>query len=480
MKEHQSHKTSTVNFETIASNLRQYTLTSVVECSHQLMVMVDRNNDKAYPIWNVLVLMKWAYATCDNSGRLKEATVSDIEDVVNLINNFHDGIKIVDFKKGIKSELKKIAFQQFWFQDHIDEQVMFRADVFFTHVRTKVNIDEEFKKTSGISIRDFLKCTYILYIYFHRDRFNKKVQFDGVLYPEDLDAIFTLVGKDTFMRFLELIIFPMADPASLQRMNFEGYQLYETTLWNRYPLLMVRDRVILTHRGPLKSMIRNFLYDYLKKNSIPFRTEVGERMEKYVELGMIETNTKYINERQLQAEFMLQKVCDFLVEDEVLIECKAIELSPTAGIRRTKEVLLNEFDTNATKAYKQLLSVAHSMKTKIKFGLITTFKETLLGYGADSFHEFMGDPIVAFADSHNIDLSLLPPDRIVFITIEDWDRLIRLKKHTGQRMAEILNNGFQYFHDGQVILFEQVLDKLCEGIQLPSLNYLEQARSTFA
>jgi hypothetical protein len=444
-----------------------------------MLVEVDRAKDKEYPFWHILVLIKWAFVCCNDSGR-REATIGDIEDTVTLINDYHDGVKPVDFKKGIKSELKKIAFQQFWFQDHIDVEVLCRSEVFFNHIKTRVEIDKEFKATSGLSIRDFLNCAYFLYLYFNRDQFDKEVQFDGVLYPEDLEAIIAFTGKETLITFLNLIIFPMTEPNSLQKMKLEAYQLYETTLWNRYPLLMVRNQVVLVHRSSLKSMIRNFLYDYLKKNSIPFRTEIGERMEKYVELGIKETNTKYLTEKQLQAKFALQKVCDYLIEDDVLIECKAIEISPTAGIKRTREILQNEFDTNATKAYTQLLSVAHNMKSKVQFGIVITYKETLLGYGEDSFKEFMQEPILAFLELNKIDLSVLPPDRLVYITVEDWDRLIRLKMHTGQKMAEILNNGFQYFRDNEVVLFEQVLDKLCQGIKLPSLTYLEQARPTFA
>src|SRR5690606_32656398 len=111
------------------------------------------------------------------------------------------------------------------------------------------------------------------------------------------------------------------------------------------------------------------------------------------------------------------------------------------------------FDTSATKAYTQLLSVAHNMKSKIQFGIVITYKETLLGYGEDSFKEFMQEPIFAFLELHKIDLSVLPPDRLVYITLEDWDRLIRLKIYTGQKMAEILNKGFQYFRDNEVVLF---------------------------
>lgn len=467
------------DFNTIKEKLADFTLSSVVKSSHDLLVAVENAKDKTYPFWNVLVLLKWAYGNCNDSTSLREATIVDIQDMITLINDFHDGVKLVDFKKGIKSELKKIAFQQFWFQDHIDMEVLCRAEVFFNHMKTRVDIDKEFKATSGLSIREFLNCVYLLYLYFNRDQFDKEVQFDGVLYPEDLDAIFPSAGQEIFLTFLRLIIYPMTDANSLQRIKFEVYQLYETTLWNRYPLLMVRNQVILIHRSALKSMIRNFLYDYLKKNSIPFRTEIGERMEKYVELGIKETKTKYLTEKQLQAEFTLQKVCDYLIEDDVLIECKAIELSPTAGIKRTKEILQNEFDTSATKAYTQLLSVAHNMKSKVQFGIVITYKETLLGYGEDSFKEFMQEPILAFLGLHNIDLSVLPPDKLVFITVEDWDRLVRLKMYTGQRMAEILNIGFQYFRDNEVVLFEQVLDKLCQGIKLPSLSYLEQARSTF-
>jgi hypothetical protein len=119
------------------------------------------------------------------------------------------------------------------------------------------------------------------------------------------------------------------------------------------------------------------------------------------------------------------------------------------------------------------------MNTKIQFGIVITYKETFLGYGKDSFEEFMQEPIAAFVDLHKIDLSVLPPDKIVYMTVEDWDRLIRLKKHTGEKMAKILDNGFNHFRENEVILFEQVLDKLCKGIKLPSLSYLEQARRIF-
>jgi hypothetical protein len=226
------------DYNSIKEKLTDFTLSSVVKSSHDLLVAVENAKDKTYPFWHVFVLIKWAYGNCNDSTGLKEATIADIEDILTLINDFHDAVKLVDFKKGIKSELKKIAFQQFWFQDHIDVEVLSRSEVFFNHLKTRVDIDKEFKSTSGLSIRDFLNCTYLLYIYFHRDRFDKEVQFDGVLYPEDLDAIFPFAGQETFMTFLRLIIFPMTDPSSLQRMNFEAYQLYETTLWNRYPLLM--------------------------------------------------------------------------------------------------------------------------------------------------------------------------------------------------------------------------------------------------
>lgn len=467
-------------FEAINAKLKEYTLDSVLLSSHQIIVRVDSDNNKAYPIWNVLVLMKWAYAVCKNSTHSKESTPGDVEEMVDLINAFHDAVKPVDFKQGIKRGLKILGFQQFWLQDHLDRNVLYRSEVFFNQIQTKLDIDHEFRSTSGLGLRDFLNCAYLLYIYFHRDRFDKEVTFDGVLYPEDLDAIFPSTGKDTFMSFLQLVIFPKIDPRNLQRMNFEGYQLYETTLWNRYPLLMVQDQVLLTHRSSLGAMIRNFLYDYLKKNSVPFRTELGERMERYVELGLKETNAIYLTEKQLQSKFSLQKVCDYLVEDDVLIECKAIELSPTAGIKRTQEILKNEFDSNATKAYIQILSVASNVGEAIKFGIVITFKETFLGYGKDAFEEFMNEPVTDFLKSQQIKQDTLPPERLVYITLEDWDRLVRLKKYTKKRLSEILETGFKSFQQNEVILFEQVLDKLCAGLELPSLQYLEHARPAFA
>jgi hypothetical protein len=469
-----------VDFELIKGKLSQYTLSSILESSHDLLVAIDRANDKGYPIWNILVLMKWAFISCKNSVIRKIATIRDIEETVALINSFHDDIKPIDFKKGIKTGLKIIGFQQFWLQDHMDESVLFRSYVLFNVVKTTVDIDREFKTKSGIGTNEFLYCAYMMHLYFNRDKIDKEVEFDSILHDEDLDAIIHFVGKQTLNLFLDLIEFPAIEPQSLQRMTFEGYQLYETTLWNRYPLLRIRNQRVLVHRAATTSMIRNFIYDYLKKHSTPFRTEIGERMEKYIELGIQETNAKYLNETDLKSQFTLQKVCDFLIEDNVLVECKAIELSPTAGIKRTKSILQNEFDSNATKAYIQMLSAARKIGPAIQFGIVITYKETFIGYGTDAFEEFMKEPIEAFIKSQQINLSILPPERLVYITLEDWDRLIRLKKHTRQKLAEILNSGFKYFRENKVILFEQVLDKLCQGIKLPSLSYLEQARSVFA
>jgi hypothetical protein len=468
-----------VDFELIKGKLNRYTLSSVLKSSHDLLVAIENAKDKSYPFWHVLVLVKWAFMCCKNSPFRKKATIRDVEETIVLINKYHDLINPIDFKKGIKRGFKIIAFQQFWFQDHLDEYVLFRSYVFFNVVKTNLDLETEFKAKAGLSIHEFMICNYLIFLYFNRDKINKEVQFDGILYDEDLDAITHFVNNKTLNIFLKLILFSASDIQSLQRMRLEAYQLYETTLWNRNPLIKVGSQKVLIHRSVLKSMIRHFVYEFLKKYSVPFQTEIGLRMEKYILLGIQELNITCSNEKQLIKEFELKKVCDFLIDDDILVECKAIELSPTAGIKRTKEILQNEFDTTATKAYKQLLATAHKIKGKRLYGIVITYKETLIGYGVDAWEEFLEEPITEFLKAENIPLDILPPQRLVFITLEDWDKLVQVTKHTGQKISSILEIGFKDFSENQVLFFEQVLEKISKEITLPPLTYLEKVRGVF-
>lgn len=470
-----------VSFNLIKGNISQYTLSSILKASHDLLVAVQNANDKQYPFWDVFVLIKWAFLYTKDSPFRKEATMKEVQNTMLLISKLHEQNNPVNFKvKGIQSGFKIIAYQQFWFQDSINEYDIFRTYYFFNNIDSRFNARKEFEIRTGLNTVSFIKCNYYLFLYFFFHQVDSKRSFDGILYPDVVETLNTIIGEDAFDHFIRLISFSPMDAEKIQKIRYEPYQLYETTLWNRFPLLKIQDKYCFVHRAILVSMLKYFIFDFLKKESAEFQTEVGSRMEKYVALGIQEMKVSVLNEADLLSRYTLQKVCDFLIDDNILVECKAIAISPSAGINRTKEILRNEFDSTLIKAYIQMLCTAKAIQPSTPlYGIVITYRDTFTGFGKDAWEEFMDEPITRFLEEESINLNVLPPRRVVFITIEDWDRLVQLKMLLKVNISQILDIAFKQADSGQVLFFEQVLDNLSLEKALPPLSYLESIRPVF-
>lgn len=404
-----------VSFDLIKGNIGRYTLSSILKASHDLLVAVQNANDKQYPFWDVLVLIKWAFLYTKDSPFRKEATMKDVQNTVLLISKLHEQNNPVNFKvKGFQSGFKIIAYQQFWFQDSMNEYAIFRTYYFFNNIDSRFNVGKEFQTKTGLSTASFIKCNYYLFLYFFFHRVDSKRSFDGILYPDVVETLNTIIGEDAFDQFIRLISFSPMDAEKIQKIRYEPYQLYETTLWNRYPLLKIQDQYCFIHRTILVSMLKYFIFDFLKMESTEFQTEVGFRMEKYVALGIREMKVSVLNETDLRSRYTLQKVCDFLIDDNILIECKAIGISPSAGINRTKDILRNEFDSTLIKGYIQILCTAKATQSSTPlYGIVITYRDTFTGFGKDAWEEFMDEPITRFLEEESINLNVLPPKRVV-------------------------------------------------------------------
>jgi hypothetical protein len=210
-----------------------------------------------------------------------------------------------------------------------------------------------------------------------------------------------------------------------------------------------------------------------------FPEDFGKRLERYTALGLKENNLNFLNETQLKKSHHLSKVTDYLVENDILIECKATELHPRSGVLRTPNILTNELNSSIIKAYCQLLSTATSLnRNKEWFGIIITYREMYLGFGSDAWNEFMESTVEKFANENNIDLNVLPPKNLFFVTIEYWDYMMQVIKEGKGSLKEILIKGRELNSSpnpvDRVFLIEQVLKKHFK-IQSLDLSYLNRA-----
>jgi hypothetical protein len=164
-----------------------------------------------------------------------------------------------------------------------------------------------------------------------------------------------------------------------------------------------------------------------------FPSDFGKRLERYLELELIENKIRYESEATMQKNYRLGKVVDYKVEDDILIECKAIELHPRSGVSRLPSILVNDLKSSIVKAYTQLLSTAIVIDRNIPwFGIIVTYKQTFIGFGRDAWDEFLREPVEKFAAENNISIAVFPPENLLFLTIEDWDCLMQLIKEKKQ------------------------------------------------
>jgi len=147
---------------------------------------------------------------------------------------------------------------------------------------------------------------------------------------------------------------------------------------------------------------------------------------------------------------------------------------------RLPDIITKDLDDTIVKAYLQLLSTANVIdKNKQWYGIIITYREMYLGFGDDAWKEFLKEPIEKLLGETGIDINILPPENIFFISIDNWDHIIQaLKEGVASCLKEILLKG-KVLNNSEnpqerVLMMEQVLRKHFAVDRLTH-SYLEEA-----
>lgn len=403
--------------------------------------------------------------------------------LVKLIEEFESAYAIISFQtpKQTKQFFRIIAFQQFAYQDHYSNSIIDRQLVLYSKLNYGFNISEEFKKLTGIGIIDFFNYCYFTYLYLYLDELGSQVKFNGRLNDDYFRYFIQKYSEDSLHRFLNLLTIKKSDDfENLHKLKKEILQLYETNFFITKPFILFKEEYRIPHRSVFLQTVSYFVYNYLKSNSALFPDTFGNRLERYVELGIKETGLIYSTGSELKRKYSLNKVADFLIEKDILIEVKATELHPRSGVSRSSEILQDDLRTSIVKAYSQLLSTAYSIaRNREWYGIIVTYKEMYLGFGPDAWEEFLKEPIELFINENQIELKILPPENIFFISISDWDWIVQaLKDSKASSLKELLDKGKECntSEDQQtkVFMMEQVLRKYYHVPQF-NLSYLQEA-----
>ncbi len=379
---------------------------------------------------------------------------------------------------GFRISFQILHTQQFYLQKSVIKETFASQLKIYTKLVHKYDINKLFQTKTGLSIEDMLCLLQTLWIIvFYANKVSDTIKYQGLVEKDHLQAMVELSGREKMEKFIKLLLI---DPDNANEkiktapysFNNEQLQSFERTFFTIYPLLAYKKKFIkVIHPGVLAHTINHYVYDFLKREA-SFPEEFGHRIEKYVALGLVEIDSNYISEAQLRKRFGRDaNVVDFALEDErILIECKAIELSPSLSVMPTAKALYSGLKGSVIKAYtEQMLSIAEQLgasENQEYYGIIITYKEMYWSKFEDLF-EVIKEKLPA-----ELKTKILSPTNVFIIDLPTWDKIVQIIKDKKATLRQILAKAKMNNTDAKTtkMLFEMHLDEY--NLEKLNLSYL--------
>lgn len=426
-------------FTYIRNRIREHSKQDLLLACYNLL---DKTKNELTPIWFVFLLMKWTYLYGGEKYPSKELTDAKFKKILNSISNFNEEHISSFIKLGkVDRAFHIIASQQFYLQTSVYIEKFATQLKLYDSLKGKYDINKSFTLKTGLSIFDFIFIMQLIWLYVNVDRLKlTSIEFRGNLENDFLLVVSEIVNIEKIRIFFKLLVldpnFPFKDISNFKRsVRNEELQSMEMTFFTLYPLQLFNNKIKLVHKSVLNYSVNYYIYDYLKSNDDKFTTEFGRRFEKYIEFGLQEMKSEYLREVELKK--MLPKhsnVVDFWSKnDNVFIECKAIEIQPYPSINPTDELLYNSLKDSILKAYfKQLLYVSSLLNNNEEnYGIILTYKRFFWSHFVDLYD--LGKDKFAIKST-----GCLPPENVFIIDVYTWDKLVSIIKEGKTTLIEVL------------------------------------------
>lgn len=428
------------DFKYIRNRIREYSKEEMLKmCFNGL----ENSEDQIMPRWIFFLLIKWTHLHGGFKRNTKLLTQEKFDRIFYLTHKL-DSAHISSFIKSgkITESFLILHSQQFYLQTTVYSNKIATQMKLFHSLRSKYDINAEFLSKTGISLLDFIVLMEALWMYCNAEKhIETNFRFFGYInndFVQDIGA--RLTNKEITSRFLSLITFDPSNKEVLNslstRIRNAHLQPLERTIFTFYPLQLYNGRYRLIDRTILNYSVNYYLYDYLKENDKNFPSEFGYRFEKYIELSILETGLNFETEKELKAKLPKRSnLVDFRLTDEnIFIECKAVELQTYTSVNPTDELLYNSLKDSIMKAYfKQLLSVSKSLNPKGEnWGVVLTFKEMFLSHFPQLY------PLGEGKFKNWDETDHLPPENVFIIDVSTWDKMVRIVKSRQATFSELL------------------------------------------
>lgn len=330
------------------------------------------------------LMIKWAAELWDPNAQRRACTPSDFDFVAQSIWDA-TGRLVRPTRPSIF--MRRMAFQQIWYQRSFDFSAMPRQALIFGELMAESQVVREFVAQTGIEPRHFVRQLARMASQIGRHLgFPALTQFRPDPRPEDARH-WPLVAKSLVVDLHELhrriaILARYGTPREVE--------LCEQTPLIRMPFLRTSRGDECIHHKVLFQSIATALYDVLRERGAEtFMRSFGPAFETYVGRVLKELPYEIIEESELQKLLHGRGKCvDFaVVSDEVLllVDSKGIEGHYDELYHNLSEVLTQKLRTTALRAADQGIDTVRRLPDSLRRPLIVficvTYKQLNIGDG---------------------------------------------------------------------------------------------------
>jgi hypothetical protein len=405
--------------------------------------------------WLLLLVIKWGFEFGGSQYPIRAVGEADMVKLINMLHDFegecgspflHDG-----GLAGLLKFLRTKAYQQFWMQRSHGSWALARPSLLFCRLPPEHPLQAQFTRHFGLTTEQFMELGLGMWAWLAKDPtnilFNPAMLFGNVGVPAETKAAFSaalaLTPKDV-KHFLS------TRPQAVDNFCF---QLTEPSPLAQYPFLATgQDRLVYSRRL-FEWTMNHFFYDQAKLlGGSTAAGLVAQILEQYVCEALASLGLPFYTEADLKCAFPSRKVTDFVLPCDdltLMVEVKASEMRPSVVVFPANQQLINELRDSVIKAAVQGYSLANDLVASSAdlnipnrsefFLFILTYRDMYLGPGQQLWDEFLDEAVRSKLESEGIDPEVIPPERIVVLSLAEWDELMSILRTDPTLLSRILN-----------------------------------------
>jgi hypothetical protein len=405
-------------------------------------------------------MIKWAVELWKPNVERRDCTDSDFNFVGQSI---WDATSKLVRPKQLSIFMRRMAFQQIWYQRPFDVGAIPRQAVLFGELMAESDVVQKFFASDGIGPGDFV-----------RQLAHLACQFGDRLGLPELSLFrpkSRLDDAEKWQRMAQSLVVDL--PQLHKRMTRlakyatpREVEICEQTPLIRTPFLQTHQGAKCIHHKILFQTLAVALYDVLRERGPEvFMREFGPAFEAYVGQVLKEVPYTIISEHELQKQLIGQGKCvDFTVVSDdtlLLVDAKGIEGHYDELYHNLSEVLTEKLRTTALHAADQAVDTVRRLPNSLRRPLIVfvcvTYKQLNIGNGEALRNLTSG---TAEWDADRWHETNLPASNMFTVSISEFESLCRVMG-SGVPVADIFQ---QIFTDNALpetrkFLFEQHMEK---------------------